>query len=111
MFQIVPLDNSSNQNFQAVLAVNGVNITLQFFLRYNEIAEYWTMKITDPKTSTVLLDSVPLLTGDYPAANLLHQYGYLKIGTAYLVNVGNVSDNPSDKDLGVNFILAWGDNE
>jgi len=35
----------------------------------------------------------------------------LKIGAAYLINVGGVSDNPSADDLGVNFIMFWGDTQ
>jgi hypothetical protein len=109
-FQLLPMNSRDNQTFQAVLSINGINKTLQFFVRWNEIAEYWTMRITDPATSEVLIDSMPLVTGDYPAANILGQYTYLGIGKAYLINIGNVSANPSHTDLGTNFLLVWDDN-
>lgn len=109
MAQVIPLDSSPNQSFRIVLSIDSVNKALQFKIRYNEIAEYWTMTVIEPTDNTILLDSIPLLMGDYPADNLLEQHAYLNIGAAYLVNVGNVSDNPSDSDLGTNFILIWGD--
>ena len=59
---------------------------------------------------TLLLDSLPMLTGVYPAANMLAQYVYLAIGSAYLLNVGNSdTDYPGANDLGSNFVLLWGD--
>ena len=109
--QQIPLDSSNNQTFQSTLTVDGKNITLEFFIRWNDIAGYWTMKITDTASDTVLLDSIPLVTGGAGAANLLSQYGYLGIGSAYLINVGNVSADPSKDDLGINFVLVWDDTE
>jgi len=108
MAQIIGLDSSPNQKFQCVLSIDGVNRTFQFNITWNEVAEYWTMKVTDAETDELLLDSIPLLTGDSPAYNMLEPYIYMNIGAAYLANVGNVSANPSSTDLGVNFLLIWG---
>jgi hypothetical protein len=107
--QLIQLTSLPNQTSQSVLSIDGENKTLQFFIRYNDIAGYWTMRITDTETSEVLIDSLPLVTADDPAANLLESYAYLKIGSAYLINVGNVSADPSEDDLGTNFVLFWGD--
>ena len=109
MAQILTADSSPNQSFQSVLTVDGQNINLQFFIRWNDIAGYWTMSITDVETSTLLLDSIPLVTSDYPGFNILSQYVYFKIGSCYLFNIGGVSANPSQFDLGSNFIIVWGD--
>ena len=109
--QLIPLTPDYNQTFQVVLSVDGNNIPLQFFLAWNATAGYWTMKITDPKTSKVLIDGLPLITADDPTGNLLSQFSYLKIGSAFLINIGGVSDNPSENDLGINFVLIWGDSE
>lgn len=108
MAQIIPLDSSPNQTFQCVISIDGVNRTFLFNIRYNEIAGYWTMKVTDAETDELLLDSIPLLTGDEPAHNMLEPYIYMNIGAAYLANIGNVSENPSATDLGENFLLIWG---
>jgi hypothetical protein len=109
--QIIPLDNSPNHSFVATLSVNGNNISLSFFLTYNESAGYWLMRISDPGTGLIILDSLPLLTDGTQAANLLAQYHYLKIGSAYLVKVApSDTDYPNNTNLGTIFLLLWGDN-
>lgn len=116
MAQIIPVDSSPNQEFQTTLNVDGSNITLRFKFRYNDIAEYWVMTIIDASTDEIVLDSIPLVTFNDPddatlAENILSQYSYLGIGSAYFPNIGNVSDNPSGADLGINFRLVWDDTE
>ena len=111
MSQVVPLSSLDNQTFTSILSIDGVNVTLKFFLRWNDVAEYWVMTISDPITNAVILDSIPLVTGDYPTINIIEQFGYLKIGSAWLFNAGGVSDNPSHFDLGGNFVLIWGDTQ
>lgn len=107
---LVPLDNSPNQSFQTTLFIDGRNITLGLDLRYNDMAGYWTMRITDPVTGEIILDSVPLVTGEYPASNVLGQYAYLGIGSAYVIAKGGSSlDFPDDEGLGNYFVLIWGD--
>jgi hypothetical protein len=106
--QVIPLTSSPNQTFQVALIVNGINLTLGFFLSYNELAGYWSMRISDPRTNTIILDSVPLVESN---TNLLSQYEYLRIGNAYLVKAEQAdSDYPDDSNLGTTFQLVWGDN-
>lgn len=108
--QIIPLDSSPNQSFETTLFVDGQNIRIQLQLRYNAMAGYWAMTITDPETGAILLDSVPMVTGVYPAANILAQYPHLGLGSAYVLPVGNVDlDFPDDSTLGTEFVLAWSD--
>jgi hypothetical protein len=112
VYQIVPLNSSPNQNFLANLTVNGAALKLNLSIRFNEIAQYWTMGVADAN-NTVILASVPLLTGSWPAANILGQYQYKQIGSCYLLNVsngGNNLDYPNGQNLGTDFILLWGDN-
>lgn len=107
--QLIPLTTSPNQTFQSTLAVDGKNITLEFNLKYNEIAEYWIMKITN-SDKVILLDSIPLIPGGYPADNIIEQYRYLGIGSAFIVKSSNVAaDYPSANTLGTDFLLVWGD--
>lgn len=109
--QLIPLDNSPNQTFQATLGVNGKNITLGFGLSFNEIAGYWVMKISDPTTGEYLLDDIPLIIDGSLGANLLAQYEYLEIGEAYLVRTSpSPGDYPDADNLGKAFQLIWGDN-
>ena len=109
--QIIPLTTSPNQTIQVTLNINGENKTLELRIRYNEIARYWTMGIIEPSTGEYILDSIPLITGDYPSANILAQYAYLSIGAAYVMNVSNSEmDWPDKTNLGTDFVLVWTDN-
>jgi hypothetical protein len=107
--QIVPLAVAPNQTFAVQLTVNGQPLTLNLLLGYSEMAGYWQLTISSVN-GTVLIASVPLITGWSPAANILGQYQYLQIGSAYLLNTGNVNvDYPGPNNLG-SFSLLWGDN-
>jgi len=112
MIQKIPLDVSPNQSFKITLTVDDRNIDLNFKLRYNRMAGYWVMSIINPVNGNLLLDSIPLLTGKYPAGNILEPHSYLEIGSAYILNVGaSLEDYPDNIELGGKFILVWGDTE
>lgn len=110
MNQLVPVGNSPNQTLVTSLNIDGVVNDYQLTLRYNEIAGYWVMTVKDAAGS-LLLDSVPLVTGNSPAGNILGQFAYLGIGSAYVINAGGVPipDYPNALDLGSDFVLIWGD--
>ena len=74
------------------------------------MGEYWTMSITDDQTGAVMVDSVPLLSGVYPAANILEQVAYLKIGSAAIIrtNPDLWNENPDEFTLGNGFSLIYG---
>ena len=86
--QVIPLSNQPNQSFTVQLQVDGLPLSLNLTIRFNRMAGYWVMSISDANND-LLIDSVPLLTGSYPAANLLEQQKYLAIGSWYIVNVSN----------------------
>lgn len=107
--QIIPLTTDPNQTFQITLTVDGKNITLTFNLSYNEEAGNWIMGIKDAD-GNMLLDSVPLVSGKYPAANILAHHSYLGIGSAYIINTASSpADHPDATNLGSDFVLVWGD--
>jgi hypothetical protein len=107
--QIIPLTNAPNQSLTVTLNVDGANLTFNLTFGYNEVAGYWVMGIAD-STGNVILAGVPLVSGDPPAANLLGQYAYLRIGSVYLLNVSGVpGDWPDDTNLGTDWVLAWAD--
>lgn len=108
--QIIPVTSNPNQLIKTTLNVDGKNLSLQIGLTFNEIAGYWIMQIVNPTNNEILLDSIPLVTGEYPAANLLGQHSYLEIGSAFIINVANSDlDYPDANTLGSDFVLAWGD--
>lgn len=107
--QIIPTTSAPNQSFATTLQVDGAALTLNLTLKWSEMAGYWVMSISDA-AGNLLLDSLPLITGWYPGANILAQYAYLKIGSAYILNEGTSgSDYPGRNDLGTNFVLLWSD--
>lgn len=108
--QIIPLDAAPNQSFKVTVNVGARQVSLGVTLRYSEPAAYWVMTLVD-EAGNLLLDSVPLVTGQFPAANILGQYQHLEIGSAYVVNASSVPapDYPNNLDLGTDFLLAWGD--
>ena len=109
-FKIIPLTSSPDQAFKITIPVDGKNLKLKLRVRFNTAANYWVMSIYDAASNTLLLDAVPLLSGGYPAGDLLGQYRYLGLGSAAILNVGNSTmDSPDSTNLGTDFLLAWGD--
>lgn len=104
------MSNSPNQTLTTSLNVDGVVTDYQLTLRYNEVAGYWVMSVSDA-AGNLILDSIPLVTGNAPAGNILGQFAYLGIGSAYIINAGGVKfpEYPNNIDLGSDFVLIWGD--
>ncbi|USG65158.1 hypothetical protein NDK47_24045 [Brevibacillus ruminantium] len=107
---ILPITPRMNQEFTCTLPVDSRNITLDFSLTYNSPAGYWFMSIKDHETGALLIDSLPLLPGEYPAANMLSQFSYLGIGSAVLISVSGDDSMPTFESLGREHLIAWGDN-
>jgi hypothetical protein len=108
--QIIPLTTTPNQTRTVTGSINGVNVSLMITLVYNRVAGYWSMTITNPNTLAIILDSIPLVTGDYPTGNILGQYAYLGIGSMYIFNIDNCpEDYPDNTNLGSDFVTIWYD--
>jgi len=107
---VLPVTPGTNQTFTCTLPVNEKNITLDFSLTYNAPGGYWFMSITDHVTGTLLIDSLPLLPADYPAADLLKQYSYLGIGSAVIVSANGKDTVPTFESLGNEHMIVWSDN-
>lgn len=100
MLQNVPVNSSPNQQFTAALTVDGKPLSLNLKISYNEMAGMWMMSISDINNN-LLVDSIPMICGGYPAANLLQQQRYLAIGSAYIINVAN--SNGAGATVGSNY--------
>lgn len=104
--QIVPL-TPNNQTLSCQLSIDGTNKTLTLTITYNTPAGYWFMAVKD-SNGNKLLDAVPLLASDYPAADILGQYTYLGIGSAAIVPASSLpSVTLDDTNLGTEFFLIW----
>lgn len=109
MAQIIPLDTSPQQTLAVALNVDGNVLRLTLDISYSEMAGYWCMTVYNA-AGTMLLSSVPMVTGSWPAANILAQYAYLAIGSAFIINLGQVADDyPGVDELGSDFVLLWDD--
>ena len=107
MAQIIPLTNAPQQTLNVSLNVDGSVLRLGLEIYYSEMAQYWLMDIYN-SSGDLLLSSIPLITGSWPAANLLCQQGYLNIGSCYVINLGQVpEDYPNANELGNGFLLLW----
>lgn len=106
----IPLDTTPNQEFRVTIGVEDNNIPLIIHLSYNTEGDFWHMDISDGSTSEMLIANVPLVTGEYPAADLLRQFQYLGLGTAVILPITDktLSDRPGLADLGADFVLVWG---
>ena len=109
MNQVIPISTSANQTFNIQVNVDAKVLTLQLAITFSEMAQYWLIAISDA-SGNLLLSSIPLLTGDCQAANILAQYAYLAIGSAYIINAGQAAiDYPDAVSLGTQFVLVWSD--
>jgi hypothetical protein len=105
--QKISLDNGPNQTWAVSVDINGGISKFFCELNYNELALYWTMDIAD-QNQVPLLSGIPLVTG----LNILAQFGYMEIGSIYILNSSGVAspNYPNDTDLGTDFVMVWADN-
>jgi hypothetical protein len=107
--QVIPLTSAANQSLTVALAVDGGTLTLNLAVRFNKVAGYWMLSISD-RFGVLLLANLPFVCGYYPAANILAPWVFLGIGSAYVVNAsGSEEDYPDENSLGVDFVLVWSD--
>ena len=109
IYQYVPLQPLPNQSFRITAALSSsTNKNLNIFLKWNKVALYWEMTISDT-SGNCLVDSIPLLAGVAPTINLLRKYSYLNIGSCYIINISNIKETqPDDTNLGTDFVMLWG---
>ena len=108
-YYTIPITNEPNQTMSCTINIDGANRELLFVFRYNLIAGYWWFSVSD--NGIIVLDSIPLVTGDYPTADFLEPYRYLGLGTAMLLktNKSGSTEIPDDTNLESDFMLLWGD--
>ena len=107
--QIIPLTNAPYQTLRVTLAIDGGTLTLNLVVSYNEVGQFWCMAIYD-QSGNALFSDVPLITGYWPGANILGQYAYAGIGSAYVISSsGGVGDWPGVNGWGNGWQLLWGD--
>lgn len=107
--RIIPLTNDPDQSLSVTIPIDNKNVTVGLQLRYNTIAKYWVLTVSDANNN-VLIDSIPILEQNFPAADILEPYRYLGLGTAAIVKTSSITqDAPTDTNLGTEWVLMWGD--
>jgi hypothetical protein len=108
---IIPTDAKPNQTLRCVVPVDGKNLALRLGLKFNTEADYWILSVTDDVSGVMVIDSMPLIAGVFPSANLMEQYNFLQIGSCVIVktNPDNSAVMPDAFNLGTDFKMIWGD--
>jgi len=107
--QLVSVTSQPYQYLTAQLEVDGQALTLNLVVYWHYMSGYWLVDVYAAQ-GDLLLSGVPLITGAYPAANLLGQQVYLSIGAAVIINQSSgQQDYPGINTLGSQFSLLWGD--
>ena len=108
--QILPVTSAPNQFMTVGLALNGGTVALSLQFSYNRVGGFWVMDVSDLQGNP-LVTSIPLLTGDWPAANIMAPFDYLQIGAWYVINQsGAIMDWPDSNTLGAAFLVLVDDN-
>lgn len=104
MIYKIPLTLDPDQNFKCTVPISGKNLSLFFRIRFNTVAKYWTISVSNSK-GEILVDNIPLVTG----VDLLGQFAHLGLGSAVVAKTGkSTMDSPDDTNLGTEFVLLWG---
>lgn len=105
MYSYIPITSRPNNTFNCKIPVDGRNISLTFKTTYNEIAAYWSVSIITGE-GVELVHNIPVV----PGQNILEQFEYMGIGSAYIVYQEETSDEwPNSENLGGTWKLVWGD--
>lgn len=104
MYSRIPVTSQPNNTFSCKVPVDGFNITLIFTISFNEVAGYWSISVND-NNGREYIHNAPLVPGD----NILEQYEYMGIGSAYVVPSEQTNEEwPNDSNLGSTWQLIWG---
>lgn len=108
-FYKIPINNAPNASYTFRISMQGdtVNRDIRIELHYLDLYDEWLMDVYDDATKKLLVLGIPLVCG----IDLLGQYRYLGIGSAYILKVRNTDlMHPDNLCLGRDFVLVWGDN-
>lgn len=103
--QVLDFKNIANQRISTTVEVDDELIELEIYLRFNRMAGYWVVDITDKRKQEVVVSSMPIL----PYQNMLEQHSYLKIGSTAVFGISNLPyDDLTVDNFGKDFVWYWG---
>lgn len=86
------------------LTVTMVNIDYDLLVYWNSNSNNWNLSITDKNTKTVVINSIPLVTG----VDLLAPFGYLNFSCQLIVENEDPLQSVPDRDnLGITTHLIF----
>lgn len=98
MISEFPLLDGSARNFTLQLG----DKKLDFYIKWNDVMQVWTMDITDNATQVTLITGVPLVGG----VDVLQPY-VLGIGQIRLADVSGHMMDPTLDNLGIDVKIYW----
>ena len=72
MYSIVPIQNIPNNRFSSKIPVDGQNLTLIFYVTYNELAKYWLIDISNAD-GMMLISGLPVVRSEGHTSELQSQ--------------------------------------
>lgn len=103
----IPLTSTPYAQYTFKLTLGKKNINILLKLRYYDLYELWVADVCDNSSGDTLINGLPLV----PGIDLLGQYSYLDIGSAYVVSIEpTTQEQPDSETLGSKWLLVWGDN-
>ncbi len=104
----IPLTAEPNQRFIAQIPASNGNLTLGFYLSWNRMAEYWMLDLFNPLTQAEYLTSLALVQQGDSRRDFMSQYGYLNLGSAYLVPLTQSAPaQPGLLSWGTDYAMIW----
>lgn len=94
----IPVTNDPAQDFVMQLGTS----KWEFYVRYNDRGNFWTMDITDYNSQTLLVAGMPLVLG----TDLLSPY-ILENGSLIAYDTTGSSTDAGPDDLGQRVMLYW----
>lgn len=101
---------ADNQAKTLTISPNDHTISLRVNIRYLYRTDKWYMSITDGLTGESIVQYVPLVAGDLETLNnLLIQFGYKGIGSAFVIPKGNNENSDPVHETINDYWIVWGD--
>lgn len=108
--QLISLSGLPNQIIAVSLSLNDGIVSLNLKQYYNRIGGFWALDVYDQQ-GNLLVASLPLITGDWPAGNIMAPHDYLQIGQWFIINLTAAqTDFPTSQNIGSGFTLLIDDN-
>lgn len=107
------LVSDSPQSLLVNLPLYGRIKRLRLDIKYNRVADYYTVSVSDVASGKLLIDNVPLVRneGDSKIMGIFDQMFYLEIGSVLVIKSDDsegAPDSPAYRNFTQRFNVFWG---